>query len=668
MIYSQSRLGSRKRALLTVLLLCAVRWATAEDPKNDFCRRHAHQTTVIDDKLYIDGGWVNYKDFPKTNQDYSNTWLAAHHLDKVVDRGGNLWPDLDISLSKNDSIPSVNGGVLWGDEVNKRFYLYGGEWNGGFARQPYHLLSYDILEDKWDDFGVPDISPPPSIASYGAGVGVSQTGRGYYLGGWISNASMAGWIEPRTMSSTFYAFNYDTGAFTQAASLDKQARAEGGMVWIPAGDALGLLVYMGGLVSPDGEDSRYPQTFDEIFVFDAQSNTWYAQKATGQIPQNRRQFCIDVAWAPDKSSFNMQVFSVSLNASTNNVDSYLWGGHSVPPPDVNTTSFADVYILTLPSFTWTKAWPDSPGNGTSPPEAGHYSSSCNLVKSMSQLFVIGGTYPDSNACDGGVNEWGMHNFWTGTNKNAGDDEVYWAWYDANVTTNVVPKDVYDITGGDKEGGATVKAPKDGFDAENRLLGVLFGRRPSIAERSPTRNVSPPTSTSSATETATPSSSGSKLSTGAIVGITIGSVVGLAVIVTVWFCIGKRVVRRREERRQSQMTQAQPPYFGGNQANPQTMVTPHTSVGYWGSNPLSPQMVNPQEASLPPAELPAENHDHEHTISELPEERVDDKDNVSPIGIVPSQGSHINQQQLADDGGEQMVHEGHREPLSGVGNS
>jgi hypothetical protein len=130
---------------------------------------------------------------------------------------------------------------------------------------------------------------------------------GYYLGGWISNASMSGWTQPRTMSSNFYTYAYDTGKYTQAAGPDKHPRAEGGMVWIPAGDALGLLVYMGGVVSTSDDDPEAPQSFDEVFVFDAKGNSWSTQKTTGEIPQNRRQFCVDVAWAPDKSSFNMQV-------------------------------------------------------------------------------------------------------------------------------------------------------------------------------------------------------------------------------------------------------------------------------------------------------------------------------------------------------------------------
>ncbi|KAH7139937.1 hypothetical protein B0J13DRAFT_596864 [Dactylonectria estremocensis] len=597
------------------LLLLSFPWVTAKNPRDDFCRRFAHQTTVIDDKLYIDGGWVNFQGFQEDHINSSNTWLGYHDLNKLV----NEWPDLIIDLNKNDrqdiltmscSIPVVSGGVLWGDDVNKRFYLYGGDWNVGYAQDFYHLLSYDILYDKWDDFGPPHINPPPKIASYGAGVGVSQTGMGYYYGGWISNTSMSGWTQPQKMSSNLYTYAYDTEKFTQGASPDEKPRAEGAMVWIPAGDPLGLLVYMGGIVSPDGNGTEAPQPFDEIFVFDATGNSWSVQTATGEIPQNRRRFCIDVAWAPDKSSFNI----------------YLWGGLSVPPPAVNTTSFNDIYILTLPSFIWVKAFPDHHGNATLPPEYGHYSASCNIVKSMSQLLVIGGTYTDTDNCDLAYDIWALHNFWTGTLDNQGNNETYWAQYDSNVTSNVVPVDVYSVVGGDKHGGAKLKKPKAGFDSENKpLLEELLGRRPSIPKRSPTRSITVPTKSS--TPSPSPSASpGSGLSTGAIVGIAVGGAIGLALLLLVWFCIGRRVVRRREERRRCEMRQSSYSIVSSTAGVP-IMVSPQASMGM-GMGPGSPELETPPPP--PPSELPAQQDGNMGMgmgvviVNELPQRRINNK--------------------------------------------
>lgn len=86
-------------------------------------------------------------------------------------------PQLYANLSKNESIPQVSGGVLWADDVNKRFYLYGGAINDASERlNSFELWSYDVLHDSWDSFG------PSSIGiqrlAYGAGVGVSRTGTG----------------------------------------------------------------------------------------------------------------------------------------------------------------------------------------------------------------------------------------------------------------------------------------------------------------------------------------------------------------------------------------------------------------------------------------------------------------------------------------------------------
>ncbi len=125
----------------------------------------------------------------------------------------------------------------------------------------------------------------------------------------------------------------------------------------------------------------------------------------------------------------------------------------MPPPAVNVTAFNDVYILSIPSFTWVKMFPDHLGNATS--DHGHYSATCNMMKGNSQMMVIGGTYPDSDECDGAKELWGQHNLFTGTADNVGNNDSYWANYDPNITSNVVPVDVYNVVGGDKNGGHQV---------------------------------------------------------------------------------------------------------------------------------------------------------------------------------------------------------------------
>jgi hypothetical protein len=49
--------------LLALFILPALAQPPA-DPLKDFCRRYGHQTAVIDEKLYIDGGWLYANPIP----------------------------------------------------------------------------------------------------------------------------------------------------------------------------------------------------------------------------------------------------------------------------------------------------------------------------------------------------------------------------------------------------------------------------------------------------------------------------------------------------------------------------------------------------------------------------------------------------------------------------
>jgi hypothetical protein len=69
------RWSDPKKGLFTFGLQILARGAGAADQlnlKDDFCRRYGHQTTVIDDKLYIDGGYVDYTSFSTTQKDYAS--------------------------------------------------------------------------------------------------------------------------------------------------------------------------------------------------------------------------------------------------------------------------------------------------------------------------------------------------------------------------------------------------------------------------------------------------------------------------------------------------------------------------------------------------------------------------------------------------------------------
>lgn len=59
--------------------------AAQQDPIRDFCRRHQHQTCIIDNKLYIDGGKVYYGGFVENGSTVQQSKSAIDELNDTVD-------------------------------------------------------------------------------------------------------------------------------------------------------------------------------------------------------------------------------------------------------------------------------------------------------------------------------------------------------------------------------------------------------------------------------------------------------------------------------------------------------------------------------------------------------------------------------------------------------
>lgn len=151
------------------------------------------------------------------------------------------------NLTKGSQVPSLSGGILWADTVNKVLYLYGGESTS--SAQPFSLWAYDAIYNQWNQTvsDTSDISP----SSYGAGVAVNDRGVGYYYGGWMSNATIPNWAGPPIASSYLLSYDMIQNRWTNITGPDNTGRAEGVMVYIPASDG-GMLVYFGGVETSSG--------------------------------------------------------------------------------------------------------------------------------------------------------------------------------------------------------------------------------------------------------------------------------------------------------------------------------------------------------------------------------------------------------------------------------
>ncbi|KAF7586996.1 hypothetical protein BBP40_007888 [Aspergillus hancockii] len=411
--------------LLVFLGLVLLTLQQQEDLLKNFCRIFGHQTAVIDRKLYIDGGFVNYNPLNQYPKNETNTGLFYGDFD--VDNEG--MPRVYDNLTKPADAPDVNGGIMWPDTVNKMLYLYGGEFSQG-APSKFSMWVYDALYNTWTTANPDSTQANIQRASYGSGVALQDRAVGFYYGGWLSHASVPTWKSPPMALSSLLEYDMLQNTWMNSSGPDSVGRAEGAMVYIPASE--GMLVYFGGIQTPGNNGTSIAQPMDTILLYDVSGSKWYTQKATGQVPANRRRFCAGATWAQDYSSYNV----------------YLYGGLPVS----GGPGFDDIYILSMPSFS-----------------------------------VMGGTYPNSTDCDV-PKIFAMHNMYLGKQNPEG---AKWAKFRPNLTEYKVPSEVISVIGGSATGGATTREPARGF--ASRDLEVYFERIYKAPQRSPTRTI--PTSTS-----------------------------------------------------------------------------------------------------------------------------------------------------------------------------
>lgn len=180
------------------------------------------------------------------------------------------------------------------------------------------------------------------------------------------------------------------------------------------------------------------QTID---IYDVASNTWYTQPTTGG-PSTRARGCAVLATASDSSSFNI----------------YYYGGYD--GIHVTDPFHDDVWVLSLPSFTWTQI-----NNGTdSHARAGH---KC-FTPYPDQLMAIGGYPPltgsisKPNCLD--VGPIVMFNLTSGEWMDSYDPTKYGDYG--------VPEKVQAVIGGHASGGATATKPSPSGWA-TAALGKVF---------------------------------------------------------------------------------------------------------------------------------------------------------------------------------------------------
>ncbi|KAF2743865.1 hypothetical protein M011DRAFT_461326 [Sporormia fimetaria CBS 119925] len=391
-----SSMGAKARALPVDAVDASI--IKREDTNTQVCKRWAHQSAIVNGTLYIYGG-RSTTESTQTSDTWNNDFLS---LDLT-----KSWQISNPSLTglpRPDGPPKISMGYLWSSLQS--LFLYGGEFSDDPVALPsaYSTWEYQIGPKRWIEHKEPKTSAganaveedqPVQRSAEGSGVSVSALGRGWYFGGHLDYLTTEGWSiqTARIYLKSLLEFTFPGHSNKQVESLsDGQTAGDGGVYRnITEGGlqdtagfperADGLLVYIPGFAEEGlllgltgGVNESFTQ-MNVIDVYDIASSTWYKQSTSGKQPKYRVNPCAAVAAAADGSSYNI----------------YMFGGQNLQPFK-GQTQYDDMWILSVPSFTWIEV--DTSSQSVPYARAGH---TCHVWDG--QMIVVGGYVGQELSCD-----------------------------------------------------------------------------------------------------------------------------------------------------------------------------------------------------------------------------------------------------------------------------
>ncbi|OJD15001.1 hypothetical protein AJ78_04723 [Emergomyces pasteurianus Ep9510] len=437
------------------------------DTPTDVCKRWSQQTAVVNGTIYIYGG-RSMTDSSQKDNTWNNDFLS---LD--LKRTWDISAPKFAGLPRPSGPPPVSNGFLWNSLES--LYLYGGEFSDNPRKFPttFSLWEYNIPSSSWKEHDSPRTSKgsnsnagdqPVQRSAEGAGLTVLELGRGFYFGGHLDGYTTEGWdlSVPRVYLKSFieYTFpgypnneveslkggktagaggtwrNITEGGLQESAGFTE--RADGVLVYVPGFGKQGIILGLAG-----GTNATFTQ-MNVIDVYDIETSTWYKQATSGETPEIRVNPCAVAASAADGSSIQV----------------YLYAGQNLIPYGKQ-IQYNDMWILSIPSFTWIKVNTD--GQSVPPARAGH---TCNIWNS--QIIVTGGYVGQDLTCDSpGVYIFDASELQWKTQYVALEGGNYLNQQDSQKNDMKglsgsygyrVPKAVQSVIGGDAQGRATVTEP------------------------------------------------------------------------------------------------------------------------------------------------------------------------------------------------------------------
>ncbi|KAJ5097516.1 hypothetical protein N7456_008237 [Penicillium angulare] len=511
----------------------------------------------MEETSYMSGGYNGYI----YTLDLSSSFNSSSNFSNVLDT-------MSIATTAGSNLASTYvDGVMFAN--NDEYYTYAGlpiitgTIPEGSKDQiiGYEAYQYGPEIENWNPrFYIGSL--PDNVTNYvtnGAGVSAPSENLGFYFSG--LHAQDWSPIAYNILNTTFMSDRLVT--VNMSVMEDEKwsndtlpsyvpSRADAELVWVPVSDS-GVLVAIGGVINPgetylklnstqetDSEEVS-PTFMETVSVYDIESKTWYLQNTTGDTPPQLAEFCSVLASASDDSSHNI----------------YIYGGYNGMDTADNPSD--DVYILSLPSFTWVKVY-----NGTN--THGRARQKCVKVY-PDQMLSIGGYRIDETHClEGGmIADFNLNNL----SFQDSYDPSQWSDYK-------VPDLLSNVIGGDSSGGATTTSPSSSWT--NSSLAKVFDTK-----YAKTINTYwPYNTTSSDNDSGSHHHKSFPKWAAAVIGVLLGLLVVILAVVGLWFFL-----RRRQRRYLENEKEREP---GPSEADGTERLTT-----MYGGGPVSP-VPGPQSTS------------------------------------------------------------------------
>ncbi|TLD33759.1 hypothetical protein PspLS_00734 [Pyricularia sp. CBS 133598] len=579
-----------------------------------FWRRYGCSIAVLGDNLYIEGGKVFQNPGPNASE-----YSYPYQLNKTIYISlTSSWAAKEVSTTilENYDMDESEEVALWPSEKkdDNKLYRWGGTvYDEDLSKSrpalavlsglgPRPTSSQIDSSGSWSNNSVIPSAIKPDLLRTTAGSWTTCNGQGFLLGGttpyFVDTASNRAPAVPGLIT-----LDMEKGEMSNVSAAEfgppgvaRGTHRRGSAVCLPTygTENKGIVMFLAGEQQANFSSSQWsPMNLSTVYMYDIATQTFHNQTTTGDIPAPRERPCAVATHKKDGRSYEI----------------FLWGGKN------STEVLNDLYVLTVPGFTWMKI-PHFE-------EDGRYQHSCAIVgKGQSQMLNVGGLQSISRREDSyGVDNWsnGLKIF----------DLTKWFW-----------RDNYDPNAAAYEPNEQVQ---NWYSSQSNLQSVQWtddktkALFPLAAQTDPTNNPG------GSGQPETPRDDGASRSSpvGAIVGGVVGGVVLLAAAI-LFFILRRRRLRRKwaaEQKAHDEQSNTDAG-SGGNQGSP--VNSPDSAM------PYDKQMLDSNQVHELPPQGKSYEMGNDGAISEMPpQEKSYEMGNDGALSEVPG-GATAYYYQL-DDG-------------------